>query len=57
MANLCALVGVPKFIFASSCSMYAAGGYALTVANFFGIKTKYEILPFKGLYLKCIEKN
>ena len=29
----------------------AAGGYALNVAEVFGIKTKYKLLPFKGLYL------
>ena len=34
----------------------AAGGYALSVANLFGIKTKYKILPFKGLYLKSRKK-
>lgn len=34
----------------------SAGGYALSIANLFGIKTKYKILPFKGLYLKSIGK-
>ena len=34
----------------------AAGGYALSVADLFGIKTKYKILPFKGLYLKSRQK-
>jgi L-2-hydroxyglutarate oxidase LhgO len=34
----------------------AAGGYALSIANLFGIKTKYKILPFKGLYLKSQKK-
>ena len=34
----------------------ASGGYALSIANLFGIKTKYKILPFKGLYLKSQEK-
>ena len=34
----------------------AAGGYALSIANLFGINTKYKLLPFKGLYLKSLKK-
>ena len=34
----------------------AAGGYSLEVAELFGIKTDFKILPFKGLYLKSIKK-
>jgi len=29
-----------------------AGGYCLEIAKLLGLKTNYEILPFKGLYLK-----
>jgi L-2-hydroxyglutarate oxidase LhgO len=35
----------------------AAGGYALKIANLFGVRTKYKILPFKGLYLKSTERE
>tara|TARA_A100001011_G_scaffold400789_1_gene518863 strand:- start:11268 stop:12485 length:1218 start_codon:yes stop_codon:yes gene_type:complete len=35
----------------------ASGGYALSIANMFGIETNYQILPFKGLYLKSKSKN
>ncbi len=34
----------------------ACGGYALEVAKKFGINTNYELLPFKGLYLKSTKK-
>ena len=34
----------------------AACGYALSLAKLFGIKTRYKILPFKGLYLKSRKK-
>lgn len=30
----------------------AAGGFALEIAKLFGLKPHYEVLPFKGLYLK-----
>ena len=35
----------------------ASGGYALKLAEFFGLKTNYKILPFKGLYLKSKKKS
>ena len=34
----------------------ACGGYSLEVAKLFGIKVNYQILPFKGLYLKSKNK-
>lgn len=30
----------------------AAGGYALSIAKMFGYQSRFELLPFKGLYLK-----
>lgn len=35
----------------------ASGGYSINVAKLFGLKTKYKILPFKGLYLKSKQKS
>ena len=35
----------------------ASGGYALSIAKMFGVETNYQILPFKGLYLKSIAKS
>ena len=35
----------------------ASGGYALSIAKMFGVQTNYQILPFKGLYLKSKSKN
>lgn len=34
----------------------SAGGYSLEVAELFGIKKDFKILPFKGLYLKSVKK-
>ncbi len=35
----------------------AAGAYALNVAELFGIKTHFRLLPFKGLYLSTSSKK
>ncbi len=34
----------------------SAGGFSLELSKLFGIKTNFSIIPFKGLYLKSVNK-